>query len=92
MSFVDVWNKAKFDEFYSMGAESGGHPSSTVRAEIRLNYHKFAIMPGRIELATGLINAFGWDINQKLCILGSVFGWLSEAVTTPLTLRNIYET
>ena len=80
MPFKD-WNlKATWDAAYSIGAEGDtGHPNT--RAEVRLNYHRKAMLPVCQARAAGIAQALGWSApGPSIIIVGAGFGWTAEAL------------
>ena len=75
------WNlQATWDAAYSIGAEGDtGHPST--RAEVKLGYHRAAMLPYCRMRAAGITQALGWTPpGPSIILVGAGFGWTAEAL------------
>ena len=75
------WNlQATWDAAYSIGAEGDtGHSGS--RAEVKLGYHRAAMLPYCRNRAVGIAQALGWTPpGPSIVLVGAGFGWTAEAL------------
>ena len=81
MSPLKDWNDpATWDAAYSIGAEGDtGHPAS--RQEVKLGYHRAAMLPYCQTRAVGIAQALGWTPPGPIIIfVGAGFGWTAEVL------------
>jgi hypothetical protein len=77
MPIYPLDTKEYWENQYYGGAEGPwGHPSS--RQEVHLYYHKSLVLPIDRQRAQAIANAFGWDINTRLCVYQCGFGWILQ--------------
>jgi hypothetical protein len=80
--------KQAWDDLWDVGAEGAwGHPST--RSEVRLNYHRFVVLPYDRAKAPKLAGPLGWDAGTRLLVYGCGFGWVMTGLAE-LGLSAIY--
>ena len=87
------WNlKSTYDSAYSIRAERfhGGHPST--RPEIRLSYHRTALLPWCASRAANFKRILNLQPTQNILIVGAGYGWTAECLINEQGIPNILVT
>src|SRR3990172_8682695 len=80
--------KADFDSLYDIGAEGAwGHPNT--RAEVRMHYNRFVLLPYMRQRAQRLYQVLGWTSQTRLVIVGCGFNWTAEVLETELGMNRV---
>jgi len=82
--------KADFDADYDIGAEPDGRPGT--RGEVRLNYHRAAMLPYCEKRAAKLVEIFAWPTSTKILMVGVGYAWTAEILETVYGYTNIVTT
>lgn len=78
-SLYDRNLKANWDALWDVGAEGAwGRPNT--RPEVRLNYHRQAVITSARQNAAKMIAQWGWDQDSTVLIVFCGFGWIVEAL------------